>query len=229
MYNKVIRSDILNIFTLSALFFFITCLLLIACFPIRQGLNLLGYFAYMTISTTFIPLPTPQMVIYYGINYGETFSPFLIALVGGIGSCIGCMIDYTLLSYAVEYASKKSEKFVRLKAARTYRYTARVFNKVAFLSLVLAAFTILPFEPVKFLAIVTRYNRLKYIFSIFIGRVPRYFILAKIGHDFLPAKYNLYINILLFGSIFLMLLLILVKRITKIIESRQNSKSSEKH
>jgi len=165
----------------------------------------------MTVSNTVVPLPTPPFVVYYG----EMFNPLLIALVGGIGTCIACLIEYTLLSYAFKYTAEKSEKLASLKDTRTYQHTIRIFNKVPFISIAIAAFTPIPFDPIRLLAIAAKYNRLKYSISIFIGRAPRYFLLASLGERLTRLECNLHINAFLLGSILVAIAIFVITKIFK--------------
>ncbi len=134
--------------------------------------TLVGYFFYMTVACTFFPLPTPPTVLYMG----ELHHPLVVALVGGVASCLAGLIDYTLFLLLVRHG-----KVRRLQASSLYRRCALFFNKIAFLALVAAAFTPIPFDPFRFLAIASGYNRMGYLAAIFVGRTPRYYLLAKLG------------------------------------------------
>jgi len=149
------------------------------------------------------------------VYYGETFNPLLIALVGGIGTCIACLVDYTLLSCAFKYTAKKSEKLAGLKSTKTYQHTIRIFNKAPFISIVIAGFTPIPLDPIRLMAIAARYNRLKYSLSIFIGRVPRYFLLASLGERLTRLECNLHINAFLFGTILAVIAIFIISKIFK--------------
>jgi len=152
----------------------------------------------MTFACTFFPLPTPQIIMGYG-EIGR-FDPVMVAMVGAIGTCVAGLIDYTVITYIF-----KVEKVAKLKQTKTYKYCARFYNKVAFISLVIAGFTPIPFEPFRFLAAVTKYNRSKYVLSIFIGRAPRYYLLAKLQRMFpIPRS-------ILIGSIPLILIIGLIR------------------
>ena len=179
-------------FTIFFIFFFL---------PLRRAFDLLGFFAYLTAGTTFLPLPTPQWVMVYG----ERFNPVLIAFVGGIGTSIACLPDYPLVSYAL-----RVKKIARVKTTRTYERSVRLFNKAPFVSLLIAAFAPIPWEPFRLLAAASRYNRFRYILSVFLGRTPRYFLLAKLQRDYLkiPTEF-------LLGSILLVLLILVVKRCSR--------------
>ncbi len=159
---------------------------IIIAFPGR-ALDLWFYFAYMTVACTFIPLQTPPLAM----DYGQRFSPSLAAVLGGIGSCISGLIDYVVVTLVFRH-----ERIARIKTTRTYRYVERIFGKYPFIVLVVAAFTPIPFEPVRILACATEYNKAKYVLAIFVGRAPRYFLLGLLQKELLSIP-----SIYLYGSI----------------------------
>ena len=109
------------------------------------------------------------------MQYGAEYGPALAAVLGGIGSCISGLVDYVLVTVIFRY-----ERIAQLKATRTYRYFERLFNKLPFIALVIAAFTPIPFEPIKIVACATGYSRIKFVLAIFVGRTPRYFLLGML-------------------------------------------------
>ena len=173
-----------------------TAVVLVSSLPFQQSLELLFLLVYMTFACTFFPLPTPQIIL----DYGGRFDPILIAIVGAIGTCMAGLIDYTVITYVFEY-----KKFTTLKQTKTYKYCAWLYNKVAFISLVIAGFTPIPFEPFRFLAAATQYNRGRYVLAILIGRAPRYYLLAKLQRMFhIPRS-------ILIGSVLLILIVGLIR------------------
>lgn len=134
--------------------------------------SLFGYFFYMTLACTFFPLPTPPTVIYMG----ELHSPLVVAVVGGVASCLAGLIDYSLFLLLI-----RQKKVRAFQQSSFYEKCAAFFKKIAFVSLVVAAFTPIPFDPFRFLAIASGYNRGGYLAAIFVGRAPRYYLLAKLG------------------------------------------------
>ena len=190
-----IFRDNWNILILSLIVYVLISVVLIFSFPFKQSLDLLFLLVYMTFACTFFPLPTPPIIM----DYGGRFDPILIAVVGGIGTCVAGLIDYTVVIRVLEV-----KKFAKLKQTKTYKYCAWFYNKVAFISLVIAGFTPIPFEPFRFLAGATKYNRGKYVLSIFLGRAPRYYLLAKLQRMFhIPRS-------ILIGSIFFILIIGLI-------------------
>ncbi|MFC1713961.1 YqaA family protein [Candidatus Poribacteria bacterium] len=179
---------------------------IVIAFPGRAS-DLWFYFTYMTVACTFLPLPTPQIVM----DYGGRFGPLLAAIVGGIGSDISVTIDYALVAVIFRY-----EKVARIKTTRTYLYVERIFNKAAFVSLIIGSLTPIPFEPIKLLACVTRYNRLKYLLAVFIGRTSRYYLLGVLQKELLiPRKY-------LYGSVLAIVIIEVVRRLLKLARKKRS-------
>jgi membrane protein YqaA with SNARE-associated domain len=168
-------------------------------------IDLLFYFTYMAVACTFLPLPTPPMVM----AYGQKFDPVLIAFLGGIAFCISALIDYSLVTLVFRY-----EKIARIKKTKLYCKVERLFNKYAFVSLVVAAFTPIPLEPVKVVACASRYNKVRFILACFVGRTPRYYLLAK-SQSILPIP-----RIYLYISIIVLMAIEAIRRLVK--KSRQS-------
>ncbi len=175
-----------------------TGVIVLCSFPFQQCVELLFLLTYMTFACTFFPLPTPQVIM----DYGGRFDPLSVAVVAGIGTCLAGLIDYTLIVYLDE-----RRILARLKQKRIYEYSARFYRHVPFISIVVAGFTPIPFEPVRFLAATTKYDRIKYVLAIFVGRAPRYYLLAKFQEMFhIPRS-------ILIGSVLLVLVITFVKEI----------------
>lgn len=175
-----------RILLVCALAFCAVSIWIVIAFP-GHRLDLWFYFAYMTVACTFIPLQTPPLAM----AYGQKYSPFLTAALGGIGSCISGLIDYVVVTVAF-----RNDRLARIKTTRMYHYVERVFRKCPFIVLVIAAFTPIPFEPVRVLACATEYNKVKYVLAIFVGRAPRYFLLGMLQREVLAIP-----NVYLYGSI----------------------------
>jgi len=139
--------------------------------------NLVAYFVFMAIATSFVPLPDFPVILHLaGLG---TYPAWLIALIGGLGTCAAGLIDYIIVAEIRKL--KRVEEFLQ---HRHYRTMERFFNKIAFLSLVLSGFLVfIPFDPFKLLAATTRYDKYKYVLAIFIGRAPRYYLVALLGEQ----------------------------------------------
>lgn len=137
------------------------------------SLDTLAYFfSFMVVSTTVIPVPTPPIILYAG----HFFSPIIVAVVGGIASSIGCLLDYIIIGYTTD-----SKQFSKYKDHRFIVKMKSYFEKNGFFTLMFFALTPLPFEPVKVLAIISKYDVKLYVLAISVSRGIRYYILASVG------------------------------------------------
>jgi membrane protein YqaA with SNARE-associated domain len=141
-----------------------------------------GYFIYMSIACTLIPLPTPP----YVIGMGKAFHPGIVALVGAIGNCLAAFVEYHFITWVFS----KTELQNKITGNRVFQTFARFFNRSAFVCLVFTGFFAVPFEPFRFAAILIHYPMLKYLLSVVIGRFPRYYLVAMIGDIYqIPDSY----------------------------------------
>jgi membrane protein YqaA with SNARE-associated domain len=144
--------------------------------------QLIAFFAYMSVACTVVPLPTPP----YVIALGAVFHPGIVALVGALGNCLAAFVEYYVLAWLFSRAALQRQ----VKANRTFQRFAHYFQRSAFFSLVFTGFTPIPFEPFRLAAILIRYNMSKYLLAVFIGRFPRYYLVALIGYRFpIPTHY----------------------------------------
>ncbi len=198
------QNNVWQMLMICAVIFCVASTFIVFAFT-HRSFELLFYFAYMSVACTFLPLPTPPLVM----AYGQKFDPFLIALLGGIAFCISALIDYSLVTLVFRY-----EKIARIKKTKLYYKVERIFNKYAFVSLVVAAFTPIPLEPVKVVACASRYNKVRFILACFLGRTPRYYLLAA-SQGILPIP-----RIYLYASIIALVAIEAIRRMIK--RSRQN-------
>ena len=135
-----------------------------------------GYFVYMSIACTLVPLPTPP----YVIGMGKAFHPGIVALVGAIGNCLAAFVEY----HCITWVFSKTELQDKLVGNQVFQKFARFFHRTAFACLVFTGFSAVPFEPFRLAAIFIRYPMLKYLLSVIIGRFPRYYLVAMIGDNY---------------------------------------------
>jgi membrane protein YqaA with SNARE-associated domain len=146
-----------------------------------------GYFAYMSVACTLIPLPTPP----YVIGMGKVFYPGIVALVGALGNCIAAFVEYHFITWVFS----KTELQEKIVGNRVFQKFARFFQRAAFACLVFTGFSAVPFEPFRFAAILIHYPMLKYLLSVFIGRFPRYYLVAMIGDIYQIPDYYLIVMV----------------------------------
>lgn len=130
----------------------------------------LTYFFYMAVSNTFLPLPTPPAVIAAGVLMG----PFLAAILGGFANCIGATFDYWV---GTKIPRSDHDRYKKIEP-----YLGK-FRGKAFYTIVIAGFTPFVFDPIRIAAGHVRYDLKRYWLAVFMGRAPRFYILAWIGKD----------------------------------------------
>ena len=144
--------------------------------------QLIGFFGYMSVACTLIPLPTPP----YVIALGKVFHPGIVAITGAIGNAIAAFVEYRLLLWLFS----RTELQQRVETNRIFQRFSHYFRRMAFVCLVFTGFTPIPFEPFRFAAILARYNLPRYLLAVLLGRFPRYYLIALIGDQFqIPTRY----------------------------------------
>ncbi len=152
-----------------ALFSAVAFLVLGEVIPVRYA-NLAGYFLYMSIACTFFPLNTLWIVLWMATQ----FPAWLVALVGAAGTSAANLNDYYLLSYLFEF-----DRVKRLRNRRAYRRAVAWFDRAPFLTLTVFSFLPIPVDVVRLLAISRRYSRFRFTVASLLGRLPRYYVLAR--------------------------------------------------
>jgi len=166
-------------------------LIVVLFFPQYQ--TLVWYCFYTAISNFCIPwLPHEPIVLLYG----TLFNPLLVALLGGISTCWVEFFNYKILGLITNIRQVQAiiQKHWYLKAEGW-------FKKAPFLSLVISGFTPIPYAPFRVFAVTSKYPLTKYLLAVFVGRTPRYYILAWAG-DVIKLSWWGY------GIIFLVLLIV---------------------
>ncbi|MCI0416582.1 VTT domain-containing protein [bacterium] len=144
---------------------------------------LYGYFIYMCVACQFFPIPTLPPIAFTA----KVFHPVLVAFVGAIGTCVANLNDYVILGWLFRH-----NKVKKIRDISTYKKLLSFFDRYAFVTLSAASFLPIPVDVIRLLAISRAYSFLKYVAAAFVGRFPRYLIIAYLGKE-LPAKYILVI------------------------------------
>lgn len=133
-------------------------------------LGLWGLFVLSVIESIFFPVPPDILIIILTLQYPSHF--WLIALIATIGSVIGGLIGYSI-GYLGEktilekmFSKKKMEKIHKL------------FDRYGSGSVLIGAFTPLPYKIFTIGAGVFYINMRKFILASIIGRGGRFFLVA---------------------------------------------------
>lgn len=152
--------------------------LLVAIAPSLAGLVLLA--AYCVPANSILPLPHEPGVLFIATFY----APLGVAIAATIGSAIGSVSDYALVETALLHP-----KIDRARSRGVIGWAIRWFQKAPF-AIVLAC-SLVPFLPIsviRVLAPASRYPFARYFLAGLLGRIPRFYALAYLGHALqLPA------------------------------------------
>lgn len=141
--------------------------------PDLAGVFLLG--AYCIPANSVIPFPHEPAILYFA----KFYHPFWCALAGTIGSLIACYADYAMVGAAMKHRALKSTRESRL-----FQWSTKWMRRYPFAITVLFSFLPLPISIVRILAPAVDYSVRRYMVAQIVGRFPRFYILAYIGHTF---------------------------------------------
>jgi membrane protein YqaA with SNARE-associated domain len=157
---------------LSLLFSFGIITSLVSIFlPRYQGLTHLFWLSI--ISNTVIPFTPHEPIL---LLYGKLYLSLSVAIVATIAVSLIEFINYQILVPVLEI-----NKIKIFREKRSFQRAEYYFNKIPFMSLVVSCLTPVPFFPFRILAVTTGYSIKKFVFSVIVGRFPRYYIIAFTG------------------------------------------------
>lgn len=133
------------------------------------SLEVLGAFL---IGGTFIPLPLDVYVLYLS----PRFDVLLLGLVAGTLNTIAVIAEWYFVTNLL-----KGPRGHRLKATVQDATLSGWFRRFPFPTIVVTAFSPLPFEIFRFLAITNDYHLGRYALATLIGRSVRYIVLVAAG------------------------------------------------
>ena len=110
------------------------------------------------------------------ILYGKQYDIILVSIICGIGTVIAAFLDHIFFTPILNH-----QKLDVFKTKAIYKKVIYFFNKSPFLTIAIGGFTPIPFFPIKLLSFSARYPLVKYLTAVFIGRFPRYYLLAAFG------------------------------------------------
>lgn len=149
-----------------------TLLIVITYYLMPENANFLLSNFYLLLANSFLSLPHEPVIILLGKKY----NPYFVTLVALIPTFLACIIDYDIINLLVQKTRLK-----KIRHNSNYKWLEKKFSKAPFLTNFLVSATPLPFSIIRFLSILSGYSRWKYAFSVLLGRIPRYFLLAYFG------------------------------------------------
>lgn len=137
-------------------------------------LTLSFYTAYMSMAFTFCPLPTIWIVLWAA----REFNPWAVAFLGALATCVAYLNDYYIFNWLHKFSRVR-----KIRGTKLYKSTVKWFGKAPFITLTVASFLPIPVDLIRLLSISSQYKRRFYVLACFLGRFPRYAILAIVGHE----------------------------------------------
>jgi phosphatidylglycerophosphate synthase len=107
------------------------------------------------------------------------------------GIVIGALLITEVLNYHIIKAVGRIPYIQSLIQRESFRKTVQLFNRAPFSATVIAAFTPLPFLPVRILAPLSGFPLAKYIGAVAGGRIPRIYLIALLGFTLSPPVWVL--------------------------------------
>jgi len=163
---------------------------------VRTGQSMLVLFLYCFPSEFLIGLIPHEPVL---LLYGALHSPVLVALISTVGTVLAEGLNYSFLGFFNHVGW-----FDGMRRRVAVDRVIRLFERAPFLAILVAGFTPIPFAPIRFLVVLTRYPVAKHLLAVFISRAPRFLILAWLG-DVLRFKAWMIVGI--FAVLFIVLYL----------------------
>lgn len=154
--------------------------IVLALVPDLAGAFLLG--AYCIPANSVIPFPHEPAVLFFARYY----EPLIIAVAATVGSIIASFADYAMVGAAMRHRALASTR-----SSPLFQWAMRWMRRYPFGIIVLFSFTPLPISIVRILAPAVEYSIRRYVLAQIVGRLPRFYILAYVGHTFVVPTWAL--------------------------------------
>ena len=171
--------------------------------------KILAWFCLYTVISNFFVTIFPHEPIIMAM--GKMYAPLLVALLGAIATCFIEVFNYQILRHIT--GNKHVQKFTSKKL---YQSSERLFNKTPFFALFFGSLTPVPFGIFRFFAANSEYSSFLLLIAVFLGRLPRYYILAWAGPLVPKWIYVAFFIILIGYAILRKCLLSIAKNIDKV-------------
>jgi membrane protein YqaA with SNARE-associated domain len=136
---------------------------------------------YISLCNTLVPLPTAWIVLLLasedvGLFESNLLRILLIAVLGSTATMMANLNEYHIFGYF--FRARLGD---RIRRTHAYRWAVRWFEISPFQTLTLIAFIPIPVDFVRWLAILRRYSRWRFAAAYWLGRLPRYALLAGLS------------------------------------------------
>lgn len=136
---------------------------------------------YISLCNTLVPLPTAWIVLLLasedvGLFESNLLRIVLIAVLGSTATMMANLNEYHIFGYF--FRARLGD---RIRRTHVYRWAVRWFEVSPFQTLTMIAFIPVPLDFVRWLAILRRYSRPRFAAAYWLGRLPRYALLAGLS------------------------------------------------
>jgi membrane protein YqaA with SNARE-associated domain len=168
--------------------------------PARYRVLTIGL-TYLSLATTLIPLNVTAGVLFMASGasmpnmlnwlfgspeasarvFGTTppdYSPILVALLASMATVMANLADYHAIAWFMRVG-----KVRRLARTKFYERIAAWFSKAPFFIVLMINLLAVPFGVDRLLAAPRGYHRGKFALAVFLGRFPRYIVVALVGRE----------------------------------------------
>jgi uncharacterized membrane protein YdjX (TVP38/TMEM64 family) len=141
-------------------------------------------------------LTTPTL-----LYYGKFHDAWKVGLLGSAASATGSALQLLLLRWALSGRHAWMKRFT--PSREKVEAAIQRYPSASFLALLLARATPLPDAPLKVVAAVVEYPVHRYSIAVFLGALPYFYILARLGREFRVPTWILVTAAILIGLGFL--------------------------
>ena len=158
-------------------------------------MTLLGVYLLMFLDNVTLGLATNPLLI----EGGKTHAAWALAVFGGLASALGAMVQLVALRWALSSKHAWLRRFA--PSEEKLRGAMERYRRASFLALVVVRATPVPDLPIKLVAAAGSYPIPLYGLAVWLGALPYYYLLARIGRAFQPPIWIVIAAVVLIGVV----------------------------
>jgi membrane protein YqaA with SNARE-associated domain len=140
------------------------------------------FWVYSIPSNSIVPVPHEPGLLYFAKYY----DPLWIAVAGCLGTGVAAFADYGVVEVAMRHP-----KINGAREARLFKWSVKWLMRYPFATCFVFSATPLPIYVVRILAPASHYPVGRYVAAIMLGRFPRFYLVAWLGHLFKLPTWSL--------------------------------------
>lgn len=146
----------------------------------HEAPGLFAFFLYGIPCEFVVSLAPHEPLVLYVAKYHP---PWIVALVAGAGTLVAEIMNYELLRFVEGTDTVRS-----MAATRGVRTVVDGFGRAPFAALWVAGFVpVIPFAPLRALALLRRYSRIRFLIAAVTSRTARFYLIALLGAVWRPS------------------------------------------